>query len=835
MAAALICSEGALFAADTAYTQNLWKNPMNGVWNEDSNWSLDHVPTTSEEAVFPDASSDFTVTVSADTACARIILNEGSSKQTVSLAGSGKVTCSATDTTNYIRKNRTLALAGASLDLRSQLLNYGGLSVTQGSSYSCSTVTHLWTGSAWLTVAGDTTSFSSSSVQSRQAGNQIKLESGTFSAAVTYNSGSESSANPKLIINGGTLNGNVTLASTSSVTINGGTVTGNLTLSGNATFTMNGGKWTAPNTIASGAVADTVTLVLKGGHMISATGSRMTDKRWVQGDPGFKFTHSWVNSQAANLGAEVEVTSTFEVKGGLASTSATRYTGTGTIIARNLVTASGGAQTIAVPTLVLGAIADGNSLDTWVDKTDYKLVGPMTIGAIADWTAIRTGFRIPALRLVGDFTVDTTDYNDDTLGRVIILPRVNVIGKSTLTVTGRGVLRMSEDKNATPFERIVVRAGATFDPSFGATGACGPVQARQFVFEDGSHLALTAGNTWLMADALADSGADITVTIPSGLAEGWYPVIQGELGGTLPAALVASATIAGDSAGWSLVERDGTLFVKKVTAATAVATGSNDLEWTGGAETALWSSSDNWYGGAVPYYNNLYFGALGSGTNYYDSGVAAETVTCIKWLQTADSFTLKMTKPSNKFLTISNANATNTGADSGLYSLASTPQYVDIPIRFAVSLMSWCAAGRGPLVQCAKWISKNSPGQMVVQGDVRYRGNNGASSPVHILRLMDPYLNAPFTRFTVMKGGVMRVSTQIYPIDNGVSTTAYPTPASSIRVDEGGSLSFAGDASQYFGWTRKPAANIIDGTLALECPLAGGVDQTYTGRGTMLV
>jgi len=798
ISAALACAivqfaASPLSAYDVAYTQNRWKSPVSGVWNVDSNWSLEHVPNSSEEAIFPDASTGYTVTVSADTECARIVLEEGTSAQAVTLDGSGKVTCSADDTTNYIRGKRTLALAGASVELHSQLLVYGGLDVSQGSSYSCSSATMLWTGSATLVVSGDGTSFSSS-VQATHAGG--------------------------------------------SITMDGGTATGALSLGGNAAFTMNGGVWTDTGTLAGGGAAETAVLTLNGGRVVSAGNYNMTDGRWLRGASGFTFSHLRSHSQAANFGAAVEVTSTFELpNGGLASTSGTHYTGGGTIVARNLVTVSGGAQTVAVDKLVLGnadAGYDGDALDAWVNRMDYFLEGPITIGAWTDWAARRSGDRVATLVLKGDVTVDTTDYYDDSVGRTIILDRVRTAGGTRLVVEGKGVLRMAFDKSAAPFDSVEVRAGATFDPSYGSTTNRGPVQAHRFVLADGSRLALTAGGTWLMADALEDSGVDVTVTVPSGLAEGWYPVIQGDLGGTLPASLVAAVTLSGNSAGWSLVERDGTLFVKKTT---AVATGSYNHEWTGGAGTDVWSGAGNWHCGIAPTWDDWpgdnefvpCFGACGGGTLYYDT--SRDNAQQFLWLLTADSFILKSrnvdgTANNDRYITVAR-NAVE--GNSGLLSRASTPQYVDFPIRVQ-NRVTWCAAGRGPLVQRGMFYPSGAGEKdMTVSGDVRYGGNN-VSTPVYHITLRDPYGDAPFTRLTIIGGGDMRISDQTRAVDSEASSAS-----TSIRVDEGGTLTFAGGDGRYFGWSHRPSVNVVDGTLALECPIVGGFDQSYVGKGTMRV
>lgn len=433
----------------------------------------------------------------------------------------------------------------------------------------------------------------------------------------------------------------------------------------------------------------------------------------------------------------------------------------------------------------------------------------------------------------GNLMINTTDYFDDAIGCTIILDRVNVVGSSALTVSGKGILRMAFDKNAMRFDCVEVRTGATFDPSYGATTNRGPVQTRRCVLANGSHLVLTAGKTWLMADTITDGGADVTVAIPSGLADGWYPIVQGKLGGTLPSSIVASVMLSGDSAGWSIAVREGTLFVKKTTSAS---TGSYKHEWTGAAGTDAWSDAVNWHCGVAPTWDDWpsakdfipCFGACGGGTLYYDT--SRDNAKQFLWLLTADSFMLKSrntdgTANENRFMTVTR---NDVKANSGLYSLASTPQYIDFPIRLS-NRMTWCSAGRGSLVQRGIFYPSNaSEKDMAISGDVRYGGNN-VSTPIYHITLLDPYKDAPFTRLTIMNGGNMKVSQQTRVVD-------YQSSAStSIRIEEGGALTFAGDEAQYFGWNCKPAMNVIDGTLVLECPIAGGVDQMYVGKGTMKV
>ena len=842
-------------AAETALPVNQWRNAVDGDWNVPGNWSLGHVPTEEETAFFPNSDVNYTVTLNGDTTCGTIYLDyrEGN-YQTVHLVGSGKLFCTyAGDYTNYIRPYRRLVVDGIEISLAQKMLNYGDLTLANGGVYSCQKNSFLWAPGASITISNGTFKTDSKLLINAKS-TSVTLHSGNLEANIAHESGREDVANLKLTINGGRLAGDVTLGSDAVVAMNGGAARGALNLGESVTFEMNGGEWTVTSDVTRGgeALAEGVKLRLNGGTVVSLKNQVLTDRVWVEGSADFTFVHNRSNSSAANFSTfdmdTVETISTLVVtNGGIATSNATRFVGSGTIIARNFAVLSGGNPFIGTAKIVLGnAIEnfDGNVFDSWTGNRRYALAGPMRIGAWTDWAARRSGVNIAAIDMTGDFTVDTTDYFDRLIGREIVLDRVNVRGCASLTVEGKGALRMCFDKNASPFDCIRLKSGVTFDPSLGLSSSRGPVVARTVLLESGAKIAVTAGGTWLQFDAIEISGTPVVdVTIPEGLAEGWYPIMQGPLGSTLPAAIVSAATLNGADSSWTIVERDGSLFAKKVTAA---ATGNYKHEWTGAAGSDSWADAQNWYCKIAPTWEAWpnsgntkdlipCFGALGSGVLWYDT--SRDAATQFRWLLTADSFVLKArgtdgsSKP-DRFMTI---NKNDIKGNSGLYSLASTPQYVDFPIR-VLNRMTWCAAGRGPLVQRNYFLpSTTSAKSMTVQGDVRYQCSN-TSNPLWAISLHDPYQDAPFTRFTVLSGGKLKIFHQDDYVDKECSLDLVPAPASSIRIDVGGELTFTDDTeSARYQWKRAPADCVIDGLLDVKCPFLGSVDQTYRGVGTLRV
>ena len=841
-----------VFSAGEELPVNEWI-AKDGVWGEASNWSLGHVPTENEKAFFPNLEEDITITFTGKEKCGLIYLDYRNDKpdyKTVTFTGPGSLDCMyKTGEVNYIRTKRRLVLDGMTMNLARTLFNYGGISLKNNGRYVCSGDTYLWVANSHITVTNGY--FSTSDIFVNAKSTSVTLEKGgTLDANIYFNDGKEDVANVKFTINDGLFTGSLKLGSDAKVVMNGGSASGSITLSSGASLTMNGGVWTVHNNL-SYYVADSVELNLNGGKIISAGSNRLTSERWLAGGSGFSFEHLQVNSRAALFSTNdfdtVGITSTLIVtNGGIATSNATRYVGSGTIVARNFAIISGGDPYLKVPVLILGNAHnyDGNVFDTWSQNRYYSLEGPMHIGAWSDWTVRRpTDSGTAALRLTGDFTVDTSDYFDRTTGREIVFDRVNVCGGTTMYVKGCGKLSMRFDKNSTPLDVLRIGSGTVFDPSFefGTLGTRGPVSARNAIFEKNASLSLTAGRGWLQFETVSvEEPVSLNIAIPEDLPEGWYPVVQGKLGGVLPASLVASATLSGGE-GWSIVEREGTLFVKKTALAV---TGTYDHEWTGGAGTDSWADDANWVCNVAPMWAKWprangkdfipCFGAYGSGVVWYDSD--RDAATQFRWLSSADSFTIKSrnvngTANANRFMTVDNNNVKQS---SGLYSEASTPQFIDIPIRVA-NRMTWCAAGRGALVQRNYFYPKNdSAKSFSVQGDVRYQCDK-ADKPVWAISLLDPYLKAPYTKFTVMNGSKLVISKQDGCIDKECDTSLVPSPSSAIHVEDGALLTFAKSDVSFYQWKRKPADMIVDGVLAVECPFLGGVDQTYRGEGILKI
>lgn len=833
------------------YDDNTWIGESGGKWSNPDNWSLKHLPKEGETAFLPDADADYSIDVDCETSFGALYLDyhtSNSRELTVTLTGGGTLK-SVGDKTNYVRTKCRLILADVSVEASAGLLNYGVLEIGENSSYVSSRGAYLWSRGASVELNGGEFSLSDPLIVSAVDCRFVQT-AGRSSMNTDYDA--TKTVHLTMSIEGGSHEGFVHLADGSSLEVRGGESTGELKLSSGSLFSIEGGTWAASNDLSpSGDVPEGVVLNLTGGCLISKRNFLFTDRRWLGTAPDYTFMHVQHGSRVANFATAespvVDVGATLSVtNGGLASTDGAVYRGEGAIYARNLLKESGGDCVVDVRRLVLGnadPTFDGNVFNTYVKNSRYVLRGPVEIGAFSDWVQRHVGDTSEvALDVSGALTVETTDAFDSTVGRTIVLNRINVRGPSSLAVRGIGTLKMSFDKGASAFDSVSLESGAAIDLSDSDLSRNGTMIAKSLSFAADSRVALVAGRAWLSAEEFVLTGVpEIIVSVPEDLAEGWYPVVQGPLGNTLPPALVSSVSMAGSSEGWTLVEREGALYVKKVAAQKI---GGNDFEWVDGAKDGLWSSGANWALGkpfswddvpSATYPNPvLTFGPLGSGTVWYNT--SRDSALQLFFDLKADSFVLKSRNTNgaaneNRFITPS-FNGVETS--SGLYSLASTPQFVDFQIRVG-SRMTWCAAGRGPLVQRNMFLPANASAKlMTVQGDVRFSGVN-TTKPVWELSVRDPTLNAPFTRLTIMNNGQMNVSQQTRAIDFERVAATYPAPASSICVNKGGELHFLDDASGslFYGWLRAPADCIVDGELTIDCVFKGGVNQAYRGEGTL--
>ena len=441
--ATLVCVACTLQAAGP---ENRWKNPVDGSWHVDSNWSLEHVPTSGEQAFFPDAEdgSTYTVTVTDEAECELLYLDyhtSGSGIQTVVFTGGGTLGCRATSGTNYIRTKRKLVIDGISVTMGAQMLNYGGLIIKNSAScYLSGKRLYLWANGAYVAVGNST--LSSSGIYVNASETSITLDGGMVAGGVFWNDGKYDNANVAISISGGgSMSGTLELGRNSTLTLDDGALTGAVRFGTNSIFTINGGTWTTDKDVSPdrGYVNDTVTLNLNGGTVVSTGNWLLDDRRWVAGAPDFTFMHTRSGSRRANLAtfedSTVSIQSTLSVtNGGFCTTNAATYIGSGAMVLRNFAIVSGDGPIVSVAKIAMGnadANFDGDVFDSWAGSK-YCLAGPMEIGAWTDWVARRASPT--PIDISGDLMINTTDYFDDTIGRTIILDRVNVGNASVFSV-----------------------------------------------------------------------------------------------------------------------------------------------------------------------------------------------------------------------------------------------------------------------------------------------------------------------------------------------------------------------------------------------------------------
>ena len=848
----------AAFCADAAVDTNKWNSATGGEWNVPSNWSLGHVPTAAERVEFPDFDGgNYTVNIIGTESAGAIFIDYRKVSgrcPTVTFTGGGTLNVEAS-LENYIRENRKLVLDNVTVNLNKHyIMIYGLLELKNNALLYNSKATQLWRGAPSVTVgAGCKMECVGDLVNMLES--QITVNGGEFTCGVVR-SDSTSVKPINVTVNGGVFSvRSGTFSNNPTISMSEGVfkVESTATFPSGATFNFTGGTLVLP---ASNPPLELVEN--KGGARIEYVYNTdsTTQSTILENLNGETLIVNSSSDYALNLwpfngydvngvyfpGKKVTVDGTLVVTNGYVNFNREGYFFSDyPIFAKGFKIQDSDAskQTYGTPTIGFPEIIIGKDYP-FVCKDEktgvynkFYIEGPTKISAFAD-TDEPSGTE-ELVFVSGDLTVDTSDYYDNTVKRVVRLDNICAKDCASLAVTGGGELKFSQAYSGSPFTRVVVGANTklTLDKLV-SNVAYGPLHADEIVLEAGSVLTIPVGfNSVHAAKWIVDPTAKINLVFEEGLTA----EAKGVLYDFAKKHTVQESQISlmGVTDNWRLSSGDGAWIVVNDLADTSPVT----AEWTGnGADNDnKIVTPENWYGITRVLDDYVYsFGAGNKKTEIALCNIYADMTTDKASASTVQSFVFRNTATNSfKILGKSSFTLNRTGAygSAGAFSESTVPHYFECPLR-VLSLHSFCAAAEGPLVFNGTFPTKfndaehDADHKMSLVGDIRFGNNKAIGAKVFFDTRKDEYASRSIgSRLTVLAGGNVTFTNQ------NIKQTV---PYSGFCVEEGALLKFEkGTDNAIFEWSSKGSAarHTVDGTMDIGIPFIGGNDQSFSGIGTL--
>lgn len=437
-----------------------------------------------------------------------------------------------------------------------------------------------------------------------------------------------------------------------------------------------------------------------------------------------------------------------------------------------------------------------------------------TLQSYGNWGHL--GSNAGTYKLVGAVDFDTADAFDGVTSHSIWLKTVTAEDGLDLTVRGGGtVAHVFAANTALSWDKLTVADNTTYvlsnatalvvsELSLGKGAKLvmntGYISADTITLGDGCEITVpfrAAGSLVAKGSGVQQGTFTLNVTVPSGTAQAAYPVVNG-------LALDPSKTT------FNLVDPDGNLSnvhyeCNGLYIAPAVTTDPTVSEWTGAVDGS-WAKTGNWTiaptADAAAYF-------IGFNHLAVDHDVDT-TPASITFRDTAGPFVI-----SGRELAFPKANAAQITSSS----------YADQRIACDFSLAAIAAdsgifatSGRGRIIFDGKVDVKkftdytthfNLSGEVAFSGLATLRGLKMASGAV--CRVLD--------------GGDVSVVEQsnnfAQSLNNG-----------SIKVDEGGSFTWASTCDRSFLWTIA-SSHVVNGTMNIARTIQAKGDMTFTGTGTL--
>jgi len=772
---------GALLSLPLAAADVTWQavdGNWNGDWSQTAHWSTGSLPTSSDKVIFPKGNGDFTVTVNAEYTVGSVDVDAatGDAGQ-FTLSGSGRIALAGSNGDGYsswIRQNRELTLDGVSMvDTGSQNFMVRGC----------------------VTVKGGALLKNTRVAQLVYSGSKYIIDGGTFEFD-TLQCNSDADTNPPSVER------KVQLKMVDGF-ISGTTITNKASIA-QLVIDIGGGSL---NMGSAANIDPRATLNLTGG---TVTLGSITDDARILGAKGIVLkydfgTSIFTRSDSATLAVDSIRLGSLQV----GSAASTGFHGKFREI-----------------------VFSDNKVPFRIEATsqrNFYLEGPTTIKAEADLkdTAGTTWYT----HLAGDFIVDTLDATDGVTPRHLSLwSTASYLGTASLTVRGGGSLCFLQRDSASTFRFINVEAGTTLSLTNRTKGTeWGPVTAERFILGANAKVTMPAKFNHIVADSFEiDPTATIEVTIGDTPTYGAFAILQSP-NGTTPTLPLSQIELMGNTTGWALKAENGQITLYKAGSASSYAT-----EWTGGDGSGRSITTLANFQSAIPGSSSkVYFG-------FYDTYTTAE---CLKNSISGDRHAgiCFLDTAIKTFTYISNGEqASNNKSDPFFCSYSGVPQKHGSG-KFRTYRMQAQTMGHGPLVFEGSstdwgWGSgdyADNYWQWFNDGDCRIARSafNMRDLSFEALNNDDRNLNyyGNYSRITVLGNSVVDVQ----ELCSNLSLRS-----SGFRVEEGGVLKFSDTLSstrgwRRYAWTASPAGIIVNGTMDIQIPFVGGVEQVYGGRGTL--
>lgn len=836
---AAIAATASLTAA--AWNTNNWQGVSGGSWNDPANWSLGRVPTNSDTAFLVDMGGPYTIEVEGDHRIFCLMVgyeSEATVQGTVTLTGNGTITAVG-NKENYIRPKRGLILDGPTVHLdNGNLMLYGPLTVKNGS-----TITSIGHFTMWMTAPsiyveqGGTVNIAQN-LRCR-AVSPITVAGGTFTCKDVIHYPGYTFVPINISVAGGEFTAeSLDLAAASSITVTDGTLkaTDHITLADTVTLNLTGGTLVLPEpnypqrmlTENDGATVEYIT----SNHIIDGP---VTDRTVLENLNGGSLTVKNATAAAVKVfsqdGETVTVGGQLVVTNGYISfNNEATLTSDYPMFVKGFCTESvAGLPIVHTPTLVICGGIQPFSIGG--EGRYFIFEGPTTVRLTSNLTRTISKSAYPLLS--GDFVFDTRDWYDPTIVRSMDLRGLGAKDIAKVTIRGGGDVWVMPTRTGTPFTRFAVEEGCTLTLASLVTGIdFGPLHTEEFVMGPNTVLNIPAGSNSVHAVRWSvDPSAIINVVFTEGLTTEAKGVLC-DIGGNFTPA-EGQIRLVGATEGWGLIAQNGSW---AVTNAAMDVTRESDYEWTGGGANTASETAANW-GGTRPMESKTYiFGweDCGATVNFHrffqdetQTTPGGTTIQGVKFRNTAvKTFMIGGTAG----ITYNNAGEY---ANATLYSLSPVMQkYEGGSIRGHNPTFS--ASAEGPLVIKTQtdFQKRSATGVIGVSGDVRF-GNTITFPRLSLTRYGNNLAHLVCgTRMSVLAGGSLTLTNQ---------TSAFSSPFSGIRIEEGGTLTFNGGASAFYQWNidkgntpySGAAKQTIDGTMNVNVPFRGGGHNSYGGNGSL--
>ena len=461
----------------------------------------------------------------------------------------------------------------------------------------------------------------------------------------------------------------------------------------------------------------------------------------------------------------------------------------------------------------------------WFGNRQNNIYGPTRVSALSDMT--HSGCNA-YLYCYGPMTIDTS------VAKVYLRGVVSGNGSLELTVTGGGTARIDPAYTYNVIDTLVVTAGTTLELGDCYLGTQGNnyewmrLATDTFSLGAGAVLRFNAqAQSVSAANWSIDGTARIVVAAPTSFTYGAFPILHDLESKSLPDALLAQIEVTGNEQGlWQLRNEFGQISLCRDYPEGTYA--GKEWEWKGG-DGNLFTNVSNWVKSNPPEYMDQtdgphYFGAATSRRIYALGKMRRSSVPDFEGAA-INGWTFLDNATGSYFL----YGGVQHNLNKSIQNFSALPQVIGISLRWWTPELY--AQGFGPIVissdnglggNNANFNRADANGGLYIKGDVRF---GIVFAQPKLSAFFDSQYPAIMSSFTVIPGGDFTFMKQNANI--GLSKHGM------FRVAENATLTFASDSAAFYCLATCAPASFINGTMNINVPFYGGVNQGYRGKGTL--